>query len=447
MKKYTFPILLIWLFVVCLLAGCKREEAQPAVDGSPLSVPEAREWFEGQTSAAAGKKTGNLPARVPQWAAAQQIKLSDGVPAIAVPVQYKEKGLGTGGLARLLFFVKQGQLQMRVMKMVSDSAYFYRNNQQIKLENFSGVLTMHDWEERFLYGARYEGGKVTGRLSEPKSAGRIGPTCELVTITHFVKVCVGSECATNIDYVEQYMDCSGGGGGGEVPLPTGPLGGGGGGGGTPSEPRQPLTFSFLKPRGIIMPGLGLDPIDLARYLACFGEITDNATYQITVYVNEPVSGFGLSKFGTDVGHTFVGLKKQYPGTDTYIQQVFGFYPNASTADILSGTVPGEFSNNGGSGYTVSVTYDVSAGQFQNALNAAAGMGSQSYNLMNQNCTDAAFTITNAAGLPVPQTSGAFPWGSGYGHSPGQLGLDLRNKPHGGTPNTNGGEAPMSMGPC
>ncbi len=432
----------LFLFV---LACSDKQEVVPPVN--TVTVGDARQYFQDYLPSAAGRTSKQLPERTPQWEQARVISLTNGIPAVAVPLQYKTKGMGKGGLTQLLFFREQGQPKMQVMKIVADSLYYYRNKERVNLENLSGVLTMHDWQENFLYGVKYTNGKVAGTLSLPSSAGRIGPTCELVTITHFVKVCVGSECSTSVDYVEQYIDCSGGGGGGGLPLPEGPLGGGGGGGTSPSQPSQPLTFANLRPRGIVMPGLERDPIDLARYLACFGLITDDAKYEITVYVDEPATGLGLNKFGLDVGHTFVGMKKQYPGADTYVQQVFGFYPNAPTSDILAGTVPSEFSSNGNSDYTISVTYTVSASQFQNAMNAAGGMIGQGYNLATQNCTDVVFAITNAAGLSVPQSGTMLPWGGGYGHSPGQLGYDLRNGPQAGVVNDKGGLAPLSLGPC
>ncbi len=408
------------LLLFCL-ACSERKEVAPA--SAPVTVAEAQAWFSQHHAGAPARSGKSLPERTPRWEEARLITLTGNVPAVSIPLQYRTGGPGRGGLARLLFFREQGRAQVRVMKLISDSLSYYRNRERIELNNFSGVLTMHDWQENFLYGVQYTDGAVTGTLSLPSRSGRRGLTCETVTITHYVKVCIGTECETSVDYVEEYIECKGGSGDG--PLPRGPIGGGGGGS-SPSQPREPFTFARLQPRLISIPGLEQGPIDLSRYLACFGTITDNAVYQITVYVDEPAPGFGLNKVGVDVGHTFVGLRKQYPGTDSYVQQVFGFYPNGSAADILSGTVPSEFSSNGSSGYTVSVTYTVGASQFRSALNAASALIGQPYNLATHNCTDAVFSITDAAGLPhctdavfsitdaaglpLPKSNTMLPWG-------------------------------------
>jgi hypothetical protein len=191
-----------------------------------------------------------------------------------------------------------------------------------------------------------------------------------------------------------------------------------------------------------MPGQDKGPIDLRKYLACFGINTDNSTYQITIYVDEPSPGSGDTKNGLNVGHTFVGLKKTWAdGSST--EQVFGFYPT----EYSTGWVNSKFVNNGGSNYTVSATFPVSAGQFTQASNAAQYMGSEMYNIFNQNCTDAAFSIFDAAGIGLPKTQSPFPYGVDTGHSPGQLGLDLRNNASNLPVNTNGGTAPGSHGPC
>jgi hypothetical protein len=159
MKRYFSSIHIIWLFLVCSLLSCKREESalKPASEKRPVSVEEAQHWFARQITAAEGRRNGTLPERKPRWEAAERITLSNGVPALALPLEYKSGGLGTGGLTRLLFFVKQGQLQSQIMKLVSDSVYFYRNKQQIKLENLfeqlmKAGLVEYDEKKRYQLG-------------------------------------------------------------------------------------------------------------------------------------------------------------------------------------------------------------------------------------------------------------------------------------------------------
>ncbi len=361
---------------------------------------------------------------------------------VSVPLQYTSGGLRTRRPPPLVLSPAQARSQPRIQKMDSPSASFYANGEKIQLENFSGILTLHDWQEKFLSGVSYQNGKVIGELSVPKASGRSGGGCQLITITFYTKVCVGGYCETHVDGEMQYIECDGGGGGGG-PLPKGPIGGGGGeGGGTP-EPRQPLPYTFLKSRfSHTIPGQEKPGIDLKRYLACFGVNTDNSTYQITVYVDEPSPGSGDTKNGLNVGHTFVGFRKN-SADGSYIEQVFGFYP----AEYSTGWVNSKFSNNGGSHYSVSATFPVSAGQFTRASNAARYMTSEMYNIFDQNCTDAVFSVFDAAGIGLPKTQSSFPYGVDAGYSPGQLGLDLRNNAPRYPVNTSGGTAPISLGPC
>ena len=437
MRTYISFKLLIWCLF--LLLGCRHEEqtVQPVASGKVVTITDARQWFENRGPAAAGSVNGALPERTPVWEESQIIALSNGTSAVCVPLQYKSGGLGIGGLVRLLLYREQGTLQARIMKMVSDSAYFYANGEKIDLENFTGIMTFHDWQEKFLSGVSYQNGKVIRQLSVPRAAGRLGAGCQLVTITFYTRVCIDIYCETHEDGGLEYIECDGGGGG--SPLPEGPLGGGGG---TP-RPGTPLPYTFLKPRLLFtMPGQGKDPIDLRRFLACFGVNTDDSNYQITIYVDEPSPGSGDTKNGLNVGHTFVGLKKTW-ADGTSVEQVFGFYPT----EYSTGWVNSKFVNNGGSNYTVSATFPVSAGQFTQASNAAQYMNTEMYNIFDQNCTDAAFSIFDAAGIGLPKNQSSFPYGVDAGYSPGQLGLDLRNNASSYPVNTASGTAPDSHGPC
>jgi hypothetical protein len=422
-----------------LVLGCQREEPVSGSAQGIVSTAAAREWYDKHLASASGRENKQLPERTPLWDSAQAIMLDNGLPAVAVPLRYRQRSLGTGGLARLLLYEQQGRWQARIMKMVSDSAYFYANGETIDLENFTGILTLYDWQENFVGGVGFANGKTTGSLSKPNASARTGDGCQLVTITHYTRACVGDYCTTSIDYEESYIECSGGGGGGN-PLPTGPVVGGGGG--SPGS-GQPGPFTFLKPRiSYTIPGQDKQPIDLAKYLDCFGASLAGDSYQITVYVDEPIAGSGETKNGLNVGHTFVGFKKTSANGGS-IEQVFGFYPG----EYSTGWVKSKFASNGGSPYTVSVSFPVTGQQFLEASNAARYTISQMYNVQDQNCTDVVFYIFDAMGIGLPKNKSPFLFGVGGGHSPGQLGLDFRNQASAYSVNTTAGNAPASKGPC
>jgi len=440
MKKYLSPQLLFWQTAVVLLVSCQKYE--PAVHPIPqpsTTVAAAHAWFEDNFSSRSGRTDQGTSQPVPLWESAETVTLMNGKAAVAVPLQKQEKDPGTGSLTRLLLSQDQNDWQAQVMTLISDSAYFYANGETINMENFSGILTLRDWQENFLRGVGFQNGQVISELSESNTSARGEGGCQLVTVAFYTKVCVGGSCTTTLDYEINYIECTAGGGGGGLPIPEGPIGGGGG---TPPS-GQPIPFTFLKPRiHYTIPGQEKEPIDLTKYLDCFGTNTNDASYQLTVYVDEPISGSGATKFGFDVGHAFVGLKKTWAdGTTT--EQVFGFYP----AEYSTGWVGSKFSDNGSSPYSVSVTFPVTAQQFTDASNAARYMTSEMYNVVSQNCTDVVFYIFDATGIALPKNQSSFPFGGGSGHSPGQLGLDFRNQAAIYPVNTAAGNAPGSKGPC
>lgn len=424
-----------------ILIGCQKEDRtiDPTFRQS-VTVAAAQEWFEDNLSPKAGRLRNNLPGRTPLWESAEMTTLTNGRPAIAVPLRDTQPGPGNGLLTRLLLYEEQNGWQAKVMKVAGDSAYFHGNRGSVNMGNFSGLLTLHDWQDNFLSGFTFQDGRITGNLSMSGTSARIG--CQLITVTFYTKVCMGGSCTTSIDYEVDYVVCGGeegGGGGGGNPLPKGPVGGGGG----MPTPGQPLTFASLKPKAnFTIPGQEKNPIDVARYLDCFGIDAGDASYQITVYVDEPVAGSGDTKFGLNVGHAFVGLKKTL-ADGSFTEQVFGFYPT----QYSTGWVGSKFSDNGGSPYTVSVSFPVTAQQFSDASNATRYMTGEMYSVVNHNCTDAVFYIFDAMGVSLPKNRSPFLFGVGSGHSPGRLGLDFRGKASQYPVNLIPGNAPGSKGPC
>ncbi|MEA5406088.1 hypothetical protein VB776_24325 [Arcicella sp. DC2W] len=192
---------------------------------------------------------------------------------------------------------------------------------------------------------------------------------------------------------------------------------------------------------LYIPGQDHEAINIQKYINCFGVIDNSSTYKLTIYVDEPVAGSGKTVSEIfNVGHTYIGLEKITSGN--VVRQVVGFYPN----NITTNYVQSHLADNGGDHFTVSASYTLSPSQFSQAINGAIYQGSQLYNISEYNCTNAATYICSAAGITIPQNETSFPFALGDGQAPGQLGYDLRLQT-GNHINKNGGNAPLSSGPC
>jgi hypothetical protein len=202
--------------------------------------------------------------------------------------------------------------------------------------------------------------------------------------------------------------------------------------GTSSEPE----FEF--------PGIDKTAINISSYINCFGLNDNSATYRLTIYVEEPLPGSDYQKVGLGVGHTFVGLTKFKNGQET--TQHFGFYPAEKT---LIYPTDSKIVNNQETEWTTSVTFEIDADSFNDALYAANDNSYRQYHISQYNCTTYALSICDASGVSLPKGTSEFPYGYGSGYSPGKLGYDLRNSGDipGGTKNFSGGTTPNSKGPC
>jgi hypothetical protein len=214
MRRITLPHWFMLCMAILLFFGCNKEE-QPVPDIREipvLTLEEAKHWFNENESDApviihANGRVAKSIKREPLWKWAENIRLANGILTVSVPLLYeKGQGLGKGGLTKLIFYRdKQGMIQMRILKAISDASYLLKKNQQISMADFSGVLIMEDWQENFLDGVRYANGKIVGELSVAQSskAGRVSGVCQEVRIEYYVDVCVGTNCSgLRFDYAD-----------------------------------------------------------------------------------------------------------------------------------------------------------------------------------------------------------------------------------------------------
>jgi hypothetical protein len=305
---------------------------------------------------------------------------------------------------------------------------------------------MEDWQENFINGVRYDNGKIVGELSmaELNKEARISSICEEVRVEYYVDVCVGTYCSgMRFDYADVYYVCSGGGGN-SGSISSGDVGGaleGGGngsdnnysdGGNDSGEGEGRATVVRAESDRIIIPGINDPFIDLRSFLDCFGTIqTNDFTYSLTIYIEEPVPGSGLSSSITgNVGHTCIGLTKTDKSNPaSSITQIIGFYPVDGKKSLSLSPVESQMHNNGDgdpdrrTSFTISSTYEIGPDAFGAAVQAAEELSAQPYDLDDNNCTDYVLNIMSRAGVNVPQNKGEIMVSTG--HNPGQLGHDLR----------------------
>jgi len=211
-----------------------------------------------------------------------------------------------------------------------------------------------------------------------------------------------------------------------------------GGGGGPNENTYTYGQEELKPKGYSDPDILSDviteisfeddtnpAIELEKYVKCFSNLPDDgATFEISIFADLPVNSdpyklFDLSTGAT--GHAFVQLKKTYNGT--VIQQNIGFYPSTGWKSIeANAPVNSKLVDNAGHEFNASLTVSVDATHFQSAVNAALYEGKAKYDIDNNNCTDFALNVFNAAApllLSIPLY-----------HLPGGMYGEFSNTPQG-----------------
>lgn len=461
--KTTFKSLFFSIVLLAGVIGCDKPEVHtPLVDQSDttsslsneVSVPIAKKWFYDEYLKEQERTATNESKKLIRnvyWEHARFDKMDSGQDLLIVPIEHHQTGEPANADTYLwIFRYKENKLNAKVVEYLSSAK---DNDFKVDIKNFSGAMTVRDWNGKLLNGFTFKNNKPVGLLQSVRGvetemvkdvkAGRVNMTiCDIIvfkagTCTNFFyAICKNGDCTplqpnSTPTYCEYY----------EIIVPQCYW--------VPDFPGQPNPYSggpsdltITAPSQITMPGISNPAINLRKHLDCFGTNTAASTYKLTFYVAEPMSGTGKTVKGSDVGHTFVGLEKTTNGVTT--RQVVGFYPNSIGTNWVSSHV----ADNGGSSYTVSASWDVSAGAFTDAINGLISSFGMMYDINQYNCTTAAASVADAVGLTFPKTESDFPFGIGKGMSPGQLGKDFRNhQSSSGDVDLDGGTAPTSKGPC
>jgi len=357
------------------------------------------------------------------------------------------------GYRRLLFFKNsQGEITEQVLEVIPDAFYLQRQ-QQVTGKNFTGRIFIFDRNRTLLGGLTYQNGKQIGSI---KAAGK--DTTRLQTDSAPVNCVWYDDNYINADgelvvYAEQICDpifnagggdgFSAGSGGGYSPAGSGDgaiveHGGGGGGAGNPTA--APAVSN--------LPGENSPGIKPKDFMKCFQDIPDQgAAMKITLYVQEPFPGTTFNIGPNSVGHVAIGLSKTNGNQN--ITQVVGFYPNATGLDKMH--APSKIVNNGGDlQYNVSISYNVSASDFQKISNYIANPPA-TYDLTSFNCTNFVYNACKTGNITLPDpysTVGpATPPGAAAVMAPAGLGDSIEKLKGQSNVNINGGTTPKSKGAC
>lgn len=387
-----------------------------------------------------------------------------------------DKSVAEAAFTRVLIYRDSSNkiVDKRIITYIPDKSYLTLNpnpsdNNWINSidKGYSGYIEYRTWENVVYKVLRLVKGKViasynitllrsnsTNLKTEGLKTNNI--SCGSASVPDMVTVCAAGSCDTHFNGTYSDVEVCADSGIDEYqspfPIAWGDPGGAGGSGN--NGPVTP-TVSDADIANAIPVNDGKLPIDPMKFINCFTDGKTASQYKLTIYIAQPtpasndwwsLDGYG-EKFTSanginfDVGHAFVGFQKI--NTDgTSVTQVMGFYPGA-----YNNTQPkGVIKDDGGHGYTVSYTVNVSASDFNSALNILSYENAHSdYALTNVNssefnCVDAALTWTLAGGISLPTSA---PRGI-FKNTPGDYGQALRKV---SGVNTNSGYAPSSHGEC
>jgi len=470
--------LISMLLLLSMIISCKKDQQsanpksalQNADSLQSLSLAQVKDWYGknastpsntnslNATSTAGSNKTFALSSVPFAWEKAQSVNNTKGnYWLVYLNGQPTFKNVKQG--YRKLAFIRDstGKIQSRILEIIPDAIYLQRK-QKATVADFTGRVFIYDQNYKLISGDVYGNGKLMGKI-KPKSTSSTTAQTSTTQSSKFQtdEVSIQQDCQWNdssyidgdgVFTVYSELDCTttiyddggGGGGGGGYTGSTGDAGGGGGGTGSSSSPASEPSN---------LPDENKDAVNSKALMKCFGNITDpNAKMTITVYVEEPWPGTSFDIGPNSVGHVAIGLTKSSGSTS--ITQTVGFYPNATGYAKLN--APSKIVDNGGDlNYNVSISYTVSATQFNQITNYVANPPG-TYDLNTFNCTNFVSSACQAGGITIPDAMGVVGLNGATmsldkAMTPAHLGgsiEDMKGQPN---VNTTGGYTPNSSGPC
>jgi hypothetical protein len=429
---------LIWIgfFTFSLLDGCKNEIPVSHTDiingkDPSVTIDAAEEWFEKVVANTSPKsvRANGASNKKAIWKFAVSRGSKQTGRTVIVPIEYDNQvpivSLRQGGAdkktpaqhinfaARLVIWKnKSGDFQYRIHQIIPDENYRKKNGNKIN-KDLSGLVLITDFEDNFIEGFLYESGNMTGKISKADKGGRIS-TCTPYIVDWYTRVCIDTDCfEPRWTHSEEYYICyeSDHGSDGVTPPPT------------ISSP-QIITNQYDSQGQYVYQIDSDDPkIDTRLELRCFGQnANSNSIFRVKIYVDQVWPGqrsFNLNSSDSSPGHVYLGLE-EYSNGETIVRNI-GYYPSEIVHPV-SPSSPGE-AHTDTRPYDVSLTVEVTWGQFMGIVSALQSTSEAEYNLNSNNCTHFALNACSNNGISLPQTVGN--WWGGSGLNPSDLGEDIR----------------------
>jgi hypothetical protein len=430
-KKLIYSV-----FFLSLLIACRKPASEPASLPAPtkdLSLRQIQQWYHADTAESLN------------WKGAENIHTDKAnYWLVGLPGQPTFQLIKQGYRKLVFYRDSASQIQQRILEIIPDGNYLQRKG-KVSQDDFTGRIFTYDRNYHLIGGRLYAGGKVTGLIRpKTKNTPRLKTQLLEVDCTWYQESYADGDGGITV-YAEKMCNYSVGDGssgsgdvGGYGPAVTSPpQGGGAANTGTPVS----------APEVSNLPGEGQPAVNPKELVTCFGNIPDQgATMQVTVYVQEPFPGTSFNIGPNSVGHTAIGLTKTN-GSST-VTQVVGFYPDAS--GIAKMHAPSKIVLNNALNYNVSITYTVSADDFNKIAGYIANPPG-TYDLMDFNCTSFAYYACQAGGITLPNPINTVGLGGAGGVStamtPAGLGSSIETLKDQSNVNQQGGNTPNSKGPC
>lgn len=466
--------------LLLIIASCKKDRTEAIIAEVDItnSIANAKASFENQSKITQTDYSGQsvlpenlLKSRKPLWDHAFTQKNGDTI-AVFVPLEISAKlTLMEGGVKGTylndLIFLRLMSIGNDFDGSKAEMITLFPDKIWEQEERFSGIMFGENWFKPSLF--TINSGKENNRKIGANVVNGFKP-CETANIM----VCIGAGGYTTCE-PSIVRSCSGGGGegggggaggigtpgGGKTTGAGGGSNGGSGGNGAPIISNSEVTTSVFV--NDARPKIS----DIKKYTKCFNDGKEAKSYSMTIYVDQPVAGksnwaritmiqpnvSSNNSYGVptginwttpggqtfDVGHTFVSFEKNN-ADGTNVRQILGFYPSGNP--LVS---KGAMEDNGGHEADVSYKFNVTKEQFQAALNKVeSDFLTKDYVLTNSlsneyNCTDAAISWANAAGVSFGNTTMGL-----FNNTPGNFGQVLRTKEGA---NLNPDKNIFGKGPC
>jgi hypothetical protein len=220
MKTITRRLLFLMLVLFGVIACDKPEVHTPLVEQSDtisaqpdqVSITIAKKWFYEEYLKDQGRKATNESKRLIRniyWERAKLDKMTDGKDLLIIPIEHHNPGEPANSDTYLwIFRYKDNKLNAKVIEYLSSAKDL---KTPIDISNFTGAMSVRDWNGKLLNGFTFKNNKPVGllhsvkgveteRVKEAKSGRADVTICNTVVFrastctSYFYKICENGNC-------------------------------------------------------------------------------------------------------------------------------------------------------------------------------------------------------------------------------------------------------------